>query len=324
MILKMKDQFKKIYIFSEFDNDELAIIERYFTLKRYKKGDIIIEQNCVKKELFIIIEGKIVSAMIRPGSIEGRHKEHEPGDFFGEMSLLGERASFDSYSADKDSHLLTIQEKELIELIENNSVIAVKFISKLLSLIIQRLSDSSKFLADVVQWGEDASRRVITDTLTGIYNRAFLEDALDNFFKISKNNKKSLSLIMLDIDNFREINEVVGHEAGNNLILESVGLINNIVSSQGIMARYGGDEFSILLPEANLKKAKKIAEKICSTVEKHDFSKHFKGEKISITTSVGISSFPETATELNTFKERADSSLLRAKELGRNRVVCLK
>ncbi len=323
MILKMKEQFMRINIFSEFDYDELAAIERYFTLMRFKKGDTIIEQNSIKKVLFIIIEGKIVSTMVLPETIEKKRKEYGPGDFFGEMSLLGERPSFDTFVAEKDSHIITIKEEELELLIEKSPVIAVKFISQLLTLIIQRLRDSSKFLADVVQWGEDASRRAITDNLTGIYNRAFLEDALVNFFKISKSNNKNLSLIMLDIDNFRETNEIIGDEAGNKVILDSVKLINNIISKHGIIARYGGDEFSILLPEADLEKASKIAEEIRRTIEKHDFSEYLQGRNLPITTSIGICSFPETAKDLQTFKDKADQSLLKAKDLGRNRVVSL-
>ncbi len=323
MMLKMKEQFMRIRIFSEFDYDELAAIERYFTLKRYKKGDVVIEQNSIKKELFIIIEGKIVSTMVLPETIEKKQKEYGPGDFFGEMSLLGERPSFDTFVAEKDSHLFTLQEKELELLIEKSPVIAVKFITQLLTLIIQRLRDSSKFLADVVQWGEDASRRSITDNLTGIYNRTFLEDALVNFFNTSKSNNKNLSLIMLDIDNFRKTNDILGDEAGNNIILDSVKLINDIISKHGIMARYGGDEFSILLPEANLESALKIAEDIRMTIEKHDFSKYLQGKDIPITTSIGVSSFPETATDFNTFKDKADKSLLKAKDSGRNRVVSL-
>jgi diguanylate cyclase len=125
---------------------------------------------------------------------------------------------------------------------------------------------------------------------------------------------------MLDIDNFRKINEDLGLEAGNRILQELVDLIQKITSKHGIIAHYGGDEFSILLPETDLARAKIIAEQIRSDVEKYDFSKHLAGKIIPVTASIGISSFPDTAVDLETFKQKADEALYKAKELGRNRV----
>ncbi len=319
----MIEQINKINIFSELNDNEMQIIEKYFSLKTYEKGETLIAQDDIRKELFIVLNGKIVSTLKIPGSIDRKHGEYCTGDFFGEMSLFGNKPSFDTFYAAEKSHLLTFQEKELIELIEKNSDIAVKFIYKILNLTIQRFRESSKFLSDVVQWGESASRRVITDELTGVYNRAFLEDALENFFNISMSNNKPLSLFMLDIDNFGLINDSLGHDAGNKIIFESINLIKKIISKHGIIARYGGDEFSILLPEADLEKAMSIAEQIRRDIDSHDFTEHLMGEDIAVSISIGVSSFPDTATDLTSFKEKADASLYQAKELGRNRVACV-
>ena len=89
------------------------------------------------------------------------------------------------------------------------------------------------------------------------------------------------------------------------------------------MARYGGDEFSILLPETDLNTAVEIAEQIRESVENFDFSKHLGGHDIAITTSIGVSSFPDTALDLASFKQKADESLYKAKESGRNVVRCV-
>ena len=126
---------------------------------------------------------------------------------------------------------------------------------------------------------------------------------------------------MIDLDNFRTINEVYGLEAGNKVLLVLVSLIKNIISSQGIIARYGGDEFSVLLPETNIEQAMEIAGKICREVESYDFSKFTSGKRIAVTTSIGISSFPETANDIIAFKEKADKALYKAKESGRNRAM---
>ncbi len=191
------------------------------------------------------------------------------------------------------------------------------------SLTIQRLKDTSKFLADVVQWGEEASRRVITDEMTGVYNRVFLEDALESFFNISKNNNKSLSRLIMDIDNFKDINSA-GDEAGNGVITEFAEILKRLAGIHGIIARFGGDEFFVLLPDADIEKAHSLAEEIRAEVERNDFSKYLPGRNIPVTTSIGISSFPETAADLVSFREKADASLFRAKDMGRNRIECIR
>ena len=317
------EDLKNINIFSGFNENELNVLDKHFVRREYKKDEIIIKRDEVKKDLFVILKGRAVSTLKLPGRIERKHGEFSIGDFFGETSFFGNKPSFDSYAAAEDSILLTITEKDFLILIEDNSDIAVKLIFRILSLTIQRLRDTSKFLADVVQWGEEASRRVITDEMTGVYNRVFLEDALESFFNISRNNNKPLSLLIMDVDNFKEINSA-GDEAGNNVIVEYADIIKKMIGGQGIIARFGGDEFFILLPEADIEKANSLAEQIREAVEKNDFSRYFKGKQIPVTTSIGISSFPETAADLKSFRDKADASLFRAKDLGRNRVECIR
>jgi diguanylate cyclase (GGDEF)-like protein len=316
----MIDVMRKFEIFRDFSDTELSLIEKACVIKLCEKDNIVIKSGENKKILFIVITGKVVSTQNIERSIERKFGEFLPGDFFGEVSLSGNKTVFDSYTASKKSQLLAISEEKLLKLIEENSEVAVKFISHLLSFTIRRFRRSSAFYSDIVQWGENASRRVITDELTGIYNRAFLEDAVENFFSISKSNNKSLSLFMIDLDNFRVINETYGLETGNQILLVLVSVIKKVISKHGIIARYGGDEFSVLLPETNIAQAVSIAETICKEVEAYDFSKFMNGKKIPVTTSIGISSFPETADNMASFKEKADASLYKAKESGRNRV----
>lgn len=315
----MKNLLKNLPIFVDFDTHEIDIIEKLFSLKTYEKNEIINKDK--DKELSIIIRGQIFSTIKLPGSIGYKHAEYYAGDFFGGMSLFGFKSPFDKYKAAEKSEILSIHENNIIHLINNNPNIAVKFISRVISLTIQHLRKTNKLFTDIVQWGEDAGRRVITDELTGIYNRFFLEDAIKDFFVISKDNNKPLSLFMMDIDNFRIINDNFGYETGNKILLYSVNLIKNIISRYGIIGRYGGDEFCILLPETDLKKALGIAETIRETIEQYDFSKYMPGSEIPVTASIGISSFPDTAADIDSFKEKADASLYKAKENGRNRVA---
>lgn len=319
----MIDILSKLKIFSDYDKSELTQLGEFFRVQKYNAGDSVIKPDEIRKELYIVLSGKILSTLKLPGSIDRKHTEYNRGDVFGELSIFGNKPGFDSYTSSEASELLVIEEKSFLELIEKDPERSINLISQLLSHTIMQFRKSSRFLADVVEWGEKASRRVITDELTGLYNRAFLDDAIENFFYISQSNNKPLSFLMLDTDNFRKINELIGHEAGNGVIIEFAGIIRRIISKHGIMARYGGDEFSILLPETDLNTAVEIAEQIRESVENFDFSKHLGGHDIAITTSIGVSAFPDTALDLASFKQKADESLYKAKESGRNMVRCV-
>lgn len=320
----MNDILKNLQIFDGLNDGDYARLGRYFSLVTVEKNDSISMQDHKSGTLFIVVDGTVVSKITLPGGIERKQGEFHPGDFFGEVSLCSSLLFIVTYLAAEKSRLIAISRQSLMELIETDPDVAIPVLTCFIGLTTRQLRKSSKFLSDVVQWGEIASRRIITDDLTGVYSRIFLEDALENFFSISKNNDKPLSLLMLDIDNCRDINEAFGLETGNRIIVEIVGIIKNCMSDYGIIARYGGDEFSILLPEADVAKATGIATRILHEIECHDFSHHMRGQKVAITASIGISSFPETATDLVEFKKNADASLYYAKKSGRNRVECVR
>ncbi len=318
---KMKEIFNELALFSGISTEKVKEIEPYFKLKTFGKDELIISRDDDLKTLFIVVSGYVASTLNIPGHMDRKLRDYLPGDFFGGSSLFGDMPATDTCYSREETVLLTLGDAELSEMIEKNPETAVDVLSHLLGMTIQRFRKSSRFLADVLQWGENASRRIITDELTGVYNRAFLDDAVENFFNISQSNKKPLSLFMMDIDDFRAINDTHGHDTGNRIIIEFAKIIKEIISKHGIIARYGGDEFAILLPEAGLEKAEKIAEELRKRIESHYFSGPEKTKKFVLTTSIGISCLPETATDITTFKEKADSSLYLAKEQGKNRIA---
>jgi GGDEF domain-containing protein len=256
----MMELMKKHPVFSGLTDGDMSDLEKYFSMRIFEEGSVIIPAGEIKKRLFFIASGKITGTLRLPGDIERSHSRYMPGEFFGEISFFAGKPSFDTFIAAEKSALIEIGREEFAELMEKNPELGVRFATPLMGMTVERFRASSRFFADVVQWGEQASRRVITDELTGLYNRAFLDDALLNFFEISKSNSKPLALFMMDIDNFRTINSELGHDCGNGLLQEFVGIIQGITCRHGIIARYGGDEFSILLPEADLPRALEIAE----------------------------------------------------------------
>lgn len=158
----------------------------------------------------------------------------------------------------------------------------------------------------------------IIDNLTNIYNRRY-------FFKVSKKTinaacieNNEVSLLMIDIDFFKKINDNYGHQAGDFILTEFVKEIKKSIRKSDILARIGGEEFTILLNNTSLDSAKKIADKIRTAIEEKTFS--YNENLISITISIGISELSTQNTSIEDLYKHADKRLYIAKENGRNRV----
>lgn len=166
-------------------------------------------------------------------------------------------------------------------------------------------------------------KMAVYDDLTGLYNyRSFLTILISEIERVKRYNNP-LSLLMLDIDHFKQINDTHGHLAGNKILK----FLSSAIMEQGraidSVCRYGGEELAIILPNTSMDDAIHIAERLRSTVEKVFFE--IGAEKpVHITVSIGVASVSGyTATE-NTLIRKADNALYEAKEKGRNRVCCYK
>jgi diguanylate cyclase (GGDEF)-like protein len=192
---------------------------------------------------------------------------------------------------------------------------------KMLGITTKRLQNTSKFLSDMVRWGNDASKRAVTDEMTGVYNRRYLDNALDDIFNKSKAENKPLSFIMIDLDYFREINTCYDHKMGDKSILEVVKAFKKHLREQDSMARYGGDEFTVILRDTNSDTAWNLAETIRKEVGMVDLLKNLGGKITTLSISMGVATFPDHAATLADLKVKADQALYKAKESGRNRVT---
>jgi diguanylate cyclase (GGDEF)-like protein len=158
-----------------------------------------------------------------------------------------------------------------------------------------------------------------TDGLTKCFNKAYFNNALENEVKKCKVTGNPLSLIIFDLDHFKNLNDNFGHDAGDFVLRELSELIrSNGVRETDIFARYGGEEFCLLLPKTNLKNGFEIAERMRQTVESHQFI--YDNKRLPVTASIGIADYRQgvlTGTDL--FK-RADKAVYVSKEGGRNQV----
>jgi diguanylate cyclase (GGDEF)-like protein len=312
---------QNVELFSLLSEDEIGrIIKSLHSLEK-EADEVLFKEGDEGNELFIVMTGKVASYVMLPKGIKREIAEFKPGDFFGEMSIFeNTHRSATCYTKEK-CMLLSLRERDLFELILYDPEIAIKIMYKMLNITADRLLDRSEFLSDMVQWGEEARKRAITDELTGIYNRRFLDDSLMDYFEKAKNSGKPLSLIMLDIDNFKDYSAIFNQKQINNIILEVASVFKKYLSENDIAARYGGDEFTVIMPDTDLKSAFHVAEKIRISVGGLQLPNALKKNIHQITISQGIASYPENADDLDTLKVKADKALYKAKLEGRDRVV---
>ncbi|TJY59988.1 GGDEF domain-containing protein [Sinimarinibacterium sp. CAU 1509] len=164
-------------------------------------------------------------------------------------------------------------------------------------------------------------QQTITDPLIGIYNRRYLDRRLDEEFQRARRYAAPLSVLMLDIDHFKHVNDTHGHQAGD-LVLHHLGrLILEAIRTSDIAARFGGEEFAVIAPSTSAANAVELAERIRKFVATHPLS--VVGEKqleIRVTISIGVAQIEPTDVDGNALLCRADAALYRAKQNGRNRV----
>ncbi|MBU2689074.1 MAG: diguanylate cyclase [Actinobacteria bacterium] len=234
---------------------------------------------------------------------------------FGEEDLSegdGER----SYSC---AHIPLTAQKKVIGLLALYQYTSPSFVREA-GLILALVQNQVTIVIDNARLYEAARQLAITDGLTKIYNHRFFQELFEKEYKRSDRYNTIFSLIMLDIDLFKKVNDTYGHLCGDEILKGLANLIKGCLRSMDVVARYGGEEFAILLPETNGTEAYQTAERIRRAVEGYTFMGTEQGLKVTV--SQGVATYPsEGVHERADIIAKADEALYEAKEGGRNKVV---
>jgi len=164
----------------------------------------------------------------------------------------------------------------------------------------------------------------ITDSLTGVYNRRYLERRLGEEFSHARQFDSPLSILMIDVDHFKEINDTAGHYAGDQVIAQLAKLMQTTIRGSDVLVRYGGDEFIIVALNTSGEAAGAFAKKIVKHLHSHPLMVNNETNstiEIKVTISIGVASLTEEITETNQIIRNADKALYCAKKEGRNRTI---
>jgi diguanylate cyclase (GGDEF)-like protein len=186
------------------------------------------------------------------------------------------------------------------------------------------LADGGRMLtygnvSDLVRSADEMAELAMKDALTGIYNRRHFMARLDTEWKRYQRYGRPFSLLMLDIDHFKSVNDRHGHDMGDQVIISVARLCERQTRDSDVTARIGGEEFAVLLPETNIEEARATAERLRQAVAGRPLAGD--GERISVTVSIGVAFADSKAGDVTELMKRADEALYVAKRTGRNRVA---
>src|SRR5919198_4483798 len=190
----------------------------------------------------------------------------------------------------------------------------------LLRLVVARALEK-QHLAERAKQAEVYEKLAHTDGLTELYNYRFFQRLLSVEMSRAQRFQRPLSLIMLDVHDFKMYNDVYGHPIGDQTLSQLAQLLRRSSRSYDLVARYGGDEFAVILPETNKGTTAEVAERIRACVEQTRIEEAHHGWGWHVTASLGIASFPEDAAETAALIRKADQALYQAKTRGRNRIA---
>jgi diguanylate cyclase (GGDEF)-like protein len=276
-------------------------------------GELLLSPGTKNEYVYIVLSGSLNVHIGSPGGPV--LATMETGACVGEMSIIEDRDPSAFVIGAEDTHLLVIHQSVLWEMVDASH----EFAKNLLVVLSERVRSHNKVIADSYGELRKFERHATTDALTGLGNRHSMEDSFPREIRRCTKNDEPVSLIMIDVDNFKDFNDRFGHIAGDRALTAVSRILREHFRPRDVLVRYGGDEFAILLPEVDLEAAMVIADRVRRSVSGDTGDGTDSLIQIPIRISMGVAQLPPQGN-LDNLIRAADAALYRAKHAGRDRV----
>lgn len=294
--------------------EALAWIAPRCQVKHYAANSILLDPMASDDQAYLILQGQV---QVRIGNDpEQTIATLGSGQCVGEMSVIEDEAPSAYVVAETPCQVLAIEGAALRTLLQDSNVVALN----LLRMLAKRLRKDNLILRKSLEQQAASALHARIDPLTGLYNRRWLDETLTTHIEHHRSRGGQLTLLMLDLDHFKRFNDTHGHLAGDHALITVANLLKQHIRVGDQAARFGGEEFLVLLPDTESSVAKQIASRLRHAVRGAAILDH-KGRPLPcITVSIGLAEWgaQESAKSL---LDRADAALYRAKREGRDRIA---
>jgi len=276
-------------------------------------GVLLLSPGKKNENVYVVLSGGL---NVHIGSIDAPILAAlDVGACAGEMSIIEDRDPSAYVIADGPTHLLVIHKTVLWDLVNASH----EFSKNLLVLMSERLRSHNHFIADSIGAWRKIEKHATTDALTGLGNRHAMQEMFPREIKRCLKDNQPVSLIMVDVDQFKSFNDRFGHVAGDRALSAVGKILKHQFRPRDLLVRYGGDEFSALLPGVDAQEAAEIADRVRQTVSGTTESSEDSLIQIPVNVSMGVAQLTENG-DLDSLLRAADAALYRAKKSGRNAV----
>lgn len=309
---------RDLQLFRDADDPVVAAALAPCTLIRVAAGHRV--EDGLRARLYIVLSGVLeVAPDAHSGSEDGGAglvtTRVLPGESVGEQAVLDDAVNLAAMTALENCELLVIEAELVWQLIDRSNVLA----RNLLRLLSFRIRAANAQLKRRQRLGEFYRQLSLNDGLTGLYNRAWLNEMLPKLAMRARQDGSPLSIVMIDLDHFKRFNDTHGHMAGDAALSSAAGVIRESLRPSDFAVRYGGEELMALLPDTPTAQAEMVAERLAERLRTTMVFPDMRLPLPHITGSFGVASLAPGGDE-HALMAAADAALYRAKQAGRDRV----
>lgn len=299
-----------------FRNTALHVIQKHLArceLRHYRENTLILDPHHHNNSIYAILSGRL--AVYHQDDADEAIAMVAEGETVGEISIFDGQKPSAYVKTDSPSTLLVMSADALWAMVDDSHEIS----RNLLHILANRIRSGNASVLSSLQMQRQHARDANLDALTGLHNRRWINATLEQHYRDSQQQKTALSLVIIDIDHFKKFNDSYGHLAGDEVLKQVAATMKGKLRPNEIVARFGGEEFVILLPAVPVNIAGMIAERVRRGVENCSYHDPQSKQNVPITVSLGVAQLQANNT-LNDLIQQADQALYRAKQQGRNRV----
>ncbi len=305
--------FNSLELFRGVNPDDVQKLLERCDRRDLAEGEQLLSPHEKNEHVFVVLSG---SVNVHVGSPDASAiATMESGECVGEMSIIEDRDPSAFVIGAEATHLLVIHQSILWEMVDASHA----FAKNLLVVLSERVRSHNRVIANNFGELKKFERHATTDALTSLANRHAMEETFPRLIAHCLENDEPVSMMMIDVDDFKQFNDMFGHIAGDRALSAVSKILRTQFRPRDLLVRYGGDEFAVLLPAVTAEQAKAIGERVRQSVcgETGDSSDSL--IQIPLRISMGVAELEAQGT-LDSLIRAADKALYRAKNAGRNTV----